>query len=111
MSEELPKTERIAKNKREQQRRDAVVREQVIRTLMGHPDGRRYVWMELEKGNVFSQTYVPDSFDITAFQEGKRSIALALLAEVTRWTPADYLRMSQENAAVAVSLEEENINE
>lgn len=111
MSEPEAPIERINRNKRVQQKRDLATRETVIRALMGQKDGRRFVWLELEEASVFSQTFVPGQPEITAFQEGKRSIGLRLLGEVTRLTPADYMRMTQENAAVAIAIETGDSNE
>lgn len=111
MSEPEAPIERINRNKRVQQKRDAVTRETVIRTLMSQRDGRRFIWLELEASQVFSQTFIPGQPDTTAFAEGRRSIGLKLLGEVTRLTPADYMRMTQENAAVAVSIEQGDTNE
>lgn len=105
MSEAEQPIERINRNKRVQQKKDLITRENVIRTLMGHHDGRRFLWLQLEEANVFAQTFIPGQPDTTAFAEGRRSLGLRLLADVTKWTPADYMRMTQENAAVAISIE------
>lgn len=99
--------EALNKNKRAQQKRDLVTRETVIRALMGQRDGRRYIWLELEEANVFSQTYVLNSFDATAFKEGQRSRGNKLLMDVIRWTPEDYITMTRENASVALPQPEE----
>lgn len=105
MSEVEAPIERIARNKRVQQKKDLVTREAVIRALMSQRDGRRFLWLQLEEANVFAQTFIPGQPDTTAFAEGRRSLGLRLLVDVTKWTPADYMRMTQENAAVALAAE------
>lgn len=111
MSEPDQPSEQLAKNKRDQLRRDLVTRETVIRALMKESSGRRFIWLELEEAHVFTQTYIADSFDRTAFQEGQRSRGNRLLMDVIRWTPADYVRMTQENASVALPAEPEKNDE
>jgi hypothetical protein len=88
--------------KRDRSKRDAITRETVIKSLMSHPDGRRYIWLELEEAKVFQQTLVlgPGGPEATAFNEGKRSGGLRLLTEVTRLCPDDYMKMTKENASV-----------
>lgn len=88
---------------RKKSRRDEVdaARKTVIRTLMSQRMGRLYVWDELSLANVFSQTlqFGRDGYAGTAFAEGRRSLGLRLLADVTRLCPEEYLLMTRENAS------------
>jgi hypothetical protein len=73
----------------------------VVRTLMSNQQGRMYIWQELSSMNVFSQTlqFGRDGHIATAFAEGRRSIGLRLLGDVTRHCPDEYMLMTKENAA------------
>jgi len=83
-------------------RDDERIRKTVIQALMSEPRGRRYVWQELAECKVFTQTIVfaAGGTMMTAFNEGIRSVGLRLLADVTRWCPQEYMKMTVENAAV-----------
>jgi hypothetical protein len=105
MSEDLPQNEKLNRKKREQQKRDAITERLIIQSLMAHRDGRRWVWLRLEEAKVFSQTLVLGQADATAFQEGKRSWGLQLIANVTRYAPEAYIQMTRENAAVELAEE------
>lgn len=92
-------------------KKDAQTRKTVLQALMSDPSGRRFVWVELAKANVFASTYVPGSFDQTAFKEGQRSIGLALNNEVSALCPNDYQQMVRENATAVIVEEKETENE
>ena len=91
------KQERANRRKAAKQHADVRIRRTVITALMSNPDGRRWVWLQLSEAQVFSQTYVPDSFDQTAFAEGNRRFGNKLLAEIQTYAIADFVRMLQEN--------------
>lgn len=77
--------------------RDKRISRTVVTALMSSPDGRRWIWLQLEAAQVFAQTYVPGSFDQTAFAEGNRRFGNKLLAEIQMYAIADFVRMLQEN--------------
>lgn len=81
---------------------DRRANDHIIRTLMGLADGRRWVWIRLGEANIWSSTIRlgEGGYAATAFEEGKRSLGLALLADVTRLCPDFYITMTRENAAV-----------
>lgn len=91
--------------KRERAREDKQTREQVLRTLMADPRGRRYIWLQLQECCVFHQVLVlgPSGYAGTAFNEGKRMLGLKLLNDITRLAPNDYMRMTQENSGVELT--------
>lgn len=93
---------------RAEQARDERVRKNVIMALMSQSDGRRFIWLELSTCHCFGQTYIADSFDRTAFQEGQRSRGLKLLDDVTRWAPEHYILMTKENSSVQLKEEPED---
>jgi hypothetical protein len=97
--------------KRERAKADQRLRDQILRETMQTERGRRFIWLELEAHSVFRQTLVlhqgSDSFAATAFAEGKRSMGLRLIADVTRLDPAMYLLMTRENSGVTLEDEDE----
>lgn len=106
MAESSPRERKL----RARAKHDAQVRKTVVQSLMSHPDGRRYVWLELEKTSVFAQTFRegPGAALNMSFLEGKRAIGLALITEVTRWCPKEYWQMTVENSTVDLVEEEDD---
>lgn len=109
MSEDLPSSEKRNAKLKDLKKRDAVTRDLVVRTLLGSPDGRRYLWLELGAANVFSSTFVmgEDGDRRTAFMEGQRASGLRLLADITRVSPSGYVKMMQENSGVQIEEDED----
>lgn len=66
--------------------------------VMSEHAGRRFVWKLLTKAGVFRTSYVSGSFDLTAMNEGRRSMGLELMAEIHQLDPSYYLSMAQEAA-------------
>lgn len=87
---------------RDQQRRDAVTNDLIIKTLMGSKDGRRYLWLEMEACYIFQSTLElgENGYAVTAWREGRRARGLKLLADITRLAPKDYITMTTENRVV-----------
>ena len=69
---------------------------EAVRWLMDDPRGRRFVWALLARAGLFrsSMTTTPE---LTAFNEGRRDMGLALLADVMRLCPETYARMQAES--------------
>lgn len=84
-------TEDQQKRQRERAERDA----EDIRQVMSTESGRRVVWAVLEQGKVFAATFAIDPC-VTAFNEGKRNLALALFSRVMSVCPEQYLKMADE---------------
>ena len=82
-----------------------------LRSILKEKWGCGFIWRLLEKCNVFSQSFVPGSSDLTAFNEGRRSIGNALLIQVMDINPDAYLEMTKiakkeaRNARSAAELE------
>ena len=64
---------------------------------MGDLRGLRIVWSLLGKSGVFRSS-MAGSPELTAFNEGRRDIGLALLADVKRLSPENYALMQSEQA-------------
>jgi hypothetical protein len=90
-----------------QRAKDRATARVVITELMRTVDGRRWVWLQLSAAQLFTASDTTNPYEIVR-EQGKRTAALALLADVTTYTPEMYIRMTQENAGV--QLQEEEIN-
>lgn len=80
--------------------RAAMLRQQEVndfKWLMGHQAGRRIVWRQLGAAGVFQSSYDPTATQM-AFNEGRRSEGLRLLALVHELTPDLYPVMMKEQA-------------
>jgi hypothetical protein len=94
-----------AANPRHVQRREKAARRQrrqrddALRWLMGDARGRRVAWDLLGRAGVFRSSMAP-SPELTAFNEGRRDIGLALLADVMRLCPERYAAMQAEASAI-----------
>ncbi|HFJ3401952.1 TPA: hypothetical protein ACGT6G_002837 [Salmonella enterica] len=66
-----------------------------IKFVMDSEQGRRVIWSQLEKGQVFGACFNVDPH-ITAFNEGQRNLALVLLQRVMAHCPDQYLKMAAE---------------
>ncbi|EMF20571.1 hypothetical protein [Citrobacter freundii] len=67
-----------------------------IKFVMNSEQGRRVIWSQLEKGQVFGACFSVDPH-ITAFNEGQRNLALVLLQRVMAHCPDQYLKMAAES--------------
>jgi hypothetical protein len=85
------------KERRDKAKKDALLRETGLKTLMGTSEGRMWMWWLLGMCGVYHLSFVPGNGDQTAFNEGARNIGLRLLAEIHRLCPELYGRMQSEN--------------
>lgn len=89
-NEEAQARLRSREERREQQEREDL--RAVLRTI----EGRRLVWRFIDDvAGAFSRSYVGDTTG-TIFNEGRRSIGLALMVEAQRASHADYVHMMAE---------------
>lgn len=68
-----------------------------FRWLMGDARGRRFVWRQLAAAGVFQSSFDPAAMNM-AFNEGRRSEGLRLLAQIHTICPDHYLTMMKEQA-------------
>lgn len=87
-------------------KRDRALDELVIRSLMSAPNGRRWVWNRLAEAQIFNESSSLDAA-VLAYEKGRRNPGLRLLNDVTKFTPQDYIRMTEENTSVSVQPQEE----
>lgn len=107
MKDSFTRAENLTKAQQARVLEGVRARKNSIETLMLTVMGRRFVWDEINAGKVFSQTFILGSPDGTAFQEGQRSSALRLLADVVAYAPNAYILMTKENSPVKLDETEE----
>lgn len=66
-----------------------------LKWLMGHRQGRRYVWRQLQNYGVFRLSFDSDPL-VMAFKEGARNHGLKLLADIHEHCPERYAEMTRE---------------
>lgn len=71
-------------------------RREVITSIMSTPAGRAWLWDTLSTCHIFVTTFIPDS-NASAFQEGRRSVGLSLLADIMASCPDYYIQAMRES--------------
>lgn len=97
----LVKSTSDRKQLKEAARREKDIRERDLndlRELLELRPGRRFLWKMLSAAGVFQQSYTGDD-NATNFNEGRRSIGLRLLDELTEADPGAYGKLVQESRA------------
>lgn len=67
-----------------------------LKFIMGHKQGRRYVWRQLGRYGVFRSTFNTEPL-LMAFKEGARNHGLQLIADIHQHCPERYAEMQKEN--------------
>lgn len=81
----------------EQRRRQRLKEIADIKLIVETPTGRRVLMRILDLGKAFAPTYVPNS-DESAYNEGQRSVATAILKDITLAKPTALAQMQREAA-------------
>lgn len=82
---------------------DAAARAEVLTQLMKSTAGRAYIWDLLTQCQCFATTFTPEPA-VSAFNEGRRSVGLAILSDIMSACPDSYITAAREaNARSAVS--------
>ena len=92
-------SKRQVKAAKERAARDAEVEETIIKVIMRHPDGRRWMWNQLAECQCFANDANLDP-GWMAYQKGLRNYGLKLFAAVGKHAPAEYLTMTKEQSFV-----------
>mgnify|MGYP001561964717 CR=1 FL=1 len=79
---------------RERQERDQELKD--LRDVLSTRQGRRFIWRTLTLAGVFRLSFVPGEPEETAFNEGRRSLGLSLMADVHEIDAAQYIQMANE---------------
>src|SRR6266852_7411539 len=70
----------------------------VVQGIMSTPGGRAWMRSKLEVCQIFHSTFTGEAVS-GAFNEGRRTVGLMLLAELMRACPEQYIRMMGEQSA------------
>jgi len=95
-------SEKQIKARDERDRRDRETDKDVIESLMSHPSGRRWVWLQLEHAQMFLGDENVDPYRM-AFDKGRRNTGLKLLKSVQGYAPREYVTMVEENTRVRLT--------
>ncbi len=93
--------ERQIKARNDQMVRDRITDETVTKSLMSHPDGRRWVWLRLSEARLFVEDEDLDAGRM-AYAKGRRNAGLRLLSDVTKYAPQEYVTMTEEASSVTL---------
>lgn len=96
--------ERQIRARNEQAKRDRLTDEIIVKSLMAHSDGRRWVWLRLSEAQLFTSDETLDPMRM-AFDKGRKQFALQLLRDVNRFAPKEYITMTEEATSVALRQE------
>lgn len=94
---------------KDRQTRDKITRRSILQGLTSTREGRRFIFLELERCHVFGMSIALDgdnAFARTAFMEGERNVGNRLLAEVSSLFPKEYVELLRENSNVKDPLDE-----
>jgi len=92
---ELQQAQRDAEAKRQELANKQEVAD--FKWLMADPRGRRIVWRQLAAAGVFQSSFDPTAMNM-AFNEGRRSEGLRLLAQIHAQCPDLYVTMMKEQS-------------
>ena len=90
-----PEEVKKQKEANEKSQRENRLRINDMRKILSLPEGRRYIWSELERCKVFAPSFTTNSL-LLGFNEGQRSIGIALLSDVELAKPGSYSQMFTE---------------
>ncbi len=72
-----------------------------LKTIMELPAGRRHIWYELDRGNIFRKCFTGNSN--TYYLEGKRELTLELFQDVMEACPELFFQAQKENQGKELS--------
>jgi hypothetical protein len=82
----------------ERAQRERLQRADDMRAVMGTVEGRRFVWVLLNEAGLFSGSYTGEAIS-SAYGEGKRAVAVRLMADLQAESRDAYVQMVAERLA------------
>jgi hypothetical protein len=67
------------------------------RAVFGSPEGKLVLADLLRRGGILETSHVPGDACSTAFQEGRRAMALDIIAEL-RWSDGELVQLAQQRS-------------
>lgn len=93
---EQPALDKVAVKRQEELRRERNNRERAdLQFVMGHQQGRRFVWKLLSETGMFEHGFIPNGSE-QYYRAGKRDVGLALLGVIHKDFPDMYQLMQNE---------------
>jgi hypothetical protein len=72
-----------------------------LRWVMSTEQGRAAMWWLLDEvGGLFSPAFAGEQTHVTAYEQGKRAVAIELMQQLKRSAPADYRAMLRERLEI-----------
>lgn len=90
-----PEERREAKRQVKAQKAQEAEDNAVVQSIMAAPPGRAWIRRRLEICQVFHSTFTGEAL-ASAFNEGRRSVGLMILADIMQACPEQYVRMMQD---------------
>jgi len=100
-------SERGIAKRRQRATEDLAHTEITLRTIMSTKSGRRWMWLQLSAAHCFHGNFHDQPIP-AARQEGARALGLALLLDVQRVCPRQYIEMTTENTGVELEQQDDN---
>ena len=90
--------DRQAARQSDEDRRARDFRDEVdeLNWVMSDPRGRRFVWRQVQRDGVYLLSFVQGDPGRVAFNEGRRSVGIALLTQVREHCPEREAEMRKE---------------
>lgn len=79
-----------------------------FRQVLMRPEGRRVIYRVIEESKAFASSFVPGHADMTAFNEGQRSVGLFVLKLAELAEPGVCLKMAREDESDKISREQKH---
>lgn len=103
-------SEKTNREARKRQAKDIELTKTVVKSLMSHPDGRRWVWLMMNEDMVFHEGENLDPY-VMAYQKGVRRSGLRMMAWSNRYAPDMYIQMLRENSPVELQSDDNEPSE
>lgn len=91
--------------RREQKEKSQENTLKIIKLLMGSPEGRWWLYEQLDKCQTFTPAFVPGKQDVSDFFSGLQAFGLQLFSDVMTASPENFHLMNQEAAHRALGNE------
>ena len=88
--------------RRQQLAGERLAADEFIRNTLKTRAGRKFFWRFLELTHIFEVSWIPGSFDSTAFREGERNVGQRMLADIVRIAPESWIEMMKEHQQKSV---------
>lgn len=96
MTEYNPADEQQVNERSAKKKFDHKAKQQFLRDILKDRQGRDFFWDLLSMAGIFHTSFNPSNA-VTAYNEGRRSLGLQVLADITAAAPEAYVTMIKES--------------